>query len=111
MGDAAGIGPEIIAKACAQGLGAPAVVYGDPAIMRRATELLGARLRVLELAAIDQASGQPGCIEVIARGTRCRPTCPPDASARRPARAPTTTCAPRSTMRERDAYAPSSPRR
>ncbi|MFQ6689930.1 4-hydroxythreonine-4-phosphate dehydrogenase PdxA, partial [Bordetella pertussis] len=40
MGDAAGIGPEIIAKACAQGLGAPAVVYGDPAIMRRATELL-----------------------------------------------------------------------
>ncbi|AZH03832.1 4-hydroxythreonine-4-phosphate dehydrogenase PdxA [Bordetella pertussis] len=76
MGDAAGIGPEIIAKACAQGLGAPAVVYGDPAIMRRATELLGARLRVLELAAIDQASGQPGCIEVIARGTSLPPDLP-----------------------------------
>ncbi|PJI52230.1 4-hydroxythreonine-4-phosphate dehydrogenase PdxA, partial [Methylobacterium radiotolerans] len=29
MGDAAGIGPEIVVKACAQGLGAPCVVYGD----------------------------------------------------------------------------------
>lgn len=76
MGDAAGIGPEIIAKACAQGLGAPAVVYGDPATMRRAAELLGARLRVLELAGIDEARGQPDCIEVIARGAPLPPDLP-----------------------------------
>ena len=36
MGDAAGIGPEIVVKACAQGLRAPVVVYGDVNILRRA---------------------------------------------------------------------------
>ncbi|WP_233239088.1 4-hydroxythreonine-4-phosphate dehydrogenase PdxA [Bordetella sp. LUAb4] len=50
MGDAAGIGPEIIVKAYAQGLGAPAVVYGDAGTLRRAVALLGANLRVEEIA-------------------------------------------------------------
>ncbi|MFY3307383.1 4-hydroxythreonine-4-phosphate dehydrogenase PdxA, partial [Achromobacter ruhlandii] len=34
MGDAAGIGPEIVVKACAQGLNAPCVVYGDAGALR-----------------------------------------------------------------------------
>jgi 4-hydroxythreonine-4-phosphate dehydrogenase len=57
MGDAAGIGPEIIAKAFAQ---APAdmagcVVFGDVAVMRRATQLVAAAGP-----AGGPASGQPG---------------------------------------------------
>jgi len=36
MGDAAGIGPEIIVKAFAAGELADAVVLGDPAVLRRA---------------------------------------------------------------------------
>src|SRR5690606_2704382 len=65
MGDAAGIGPEIIVKACAQGLKAPAVVYGDADTMRRAAALLGARLDIAEIGAVSQASGDPGRIDVI----------------------------------------------
>ena len=41
MGDAAGIGPEIVVKALAQGLSAPAVVYGDKATLQRAAAMLG----------------------------------------------------------------------
>src|SRR3546814_5383471 len=65
MGEAAGIGPEIIVKACAQGLTAPAVVYGDAGAMRRAAALLGARLDIIEIGAASQARGGPGGIEVI----------------------------------------------
>lgn len=65
MGDAAGIGPEIIVKACAQGLRAPAVVYGDVSALRRAVGLLGARLEVIEIASPTRASGHPQRIEVI----------------------------------------------
>ena len=36
LGDVAGIGPEIVAKAWRQGLPAPAVVYGDAAALARA---------------------------------------------------------------------------
>ena len=46
MGDAAGIGPEIVVKACAQGLNAPCVVYGDAGALRRAASALGARLEI-----------------------------------------------------------------
>src|SRR3546814_2984417 len=49
MGDAAGIGPEIVVKACAQGLKAPALVYGDADTLRRAAALLGARLDIADL--------------------------------------------------------------
>lgn len=65
MGDAAGIGPEIVVKACAQGLGAPVVIYGDANTLRRAADALGARLEVVEIADVRQASGTPGRIEVI----------------------------------------------
>ncbi|MCD0504708.1 4-hydroxythreonine-4-phosphate dehydrogenase PdxA, partial [Bordetella petrii] len=72
MGDAAGIGPEIIVKACAQGLKAPAVVYGDAGAMQRAAGLLGARLDIREINSVSQASASPGRIEVIT----CAPPLP-----------------------------------
>lgn len=65
MGDAAGIGPEIIVKACAQGLKAPAVVFGDAAAMRRAAQALGARLDIIDIDTAAQATGSPGSIEVV----------------------------------------------
>lgn len=74
MGDAAGIGPEIVAKACAQGLNAPCVVYGDAGALRRAVAALGARLEVHEVTDVSQASGAAGRIEVVA----CGPALPPD---------------------------------
>jgi 4-hydroxythreonine-4-phosphate dehydrogenase len=74
MGDAAGIGPEIIAKAYAEGLKAPAIVYGDAGVLQRAVKLLGVRLAVIELADMTQASSRANCIEVV----RCGPAIPPD---------------------------------
>lgn len=68
MGDAAGIGPEIIVKACAQGLSAPTIVYGDVATLRRAANTLGARLEIVEINDVSHATGAPARIEVIARG-------------------------------------------
>jgi len=40
MGDAAGVGPEIILKLFASGLGHPAVVYGDAGMLRRTAQAL-----------------------------------------------------------------------
>jgi 4-hydroxythreonine-4-phosphate dehydrogenase len=89
MGDAAGIGPEIIVKAYAQGLGAPAVVYGDAGTLRRAVALLNANLQVEEIAgpayaaqskpsaassASKASSAKPGIIPVIT----CSPALPAD---------------------------------
>lgn len=74
MGDAAGIGPEIVVKACAQGLGAPCVVYGDAGALRRAAAQLGACLDIVEIAAIGQARPDAGCIQVVA----CSPALPAD---------------------------------
>ncbi|CAM5195213.1 4-hydroxythreonine-4-phosphate dehydrogenase OS=Castellaniella defragrans OX=75697 GN=pdxA PE=3 SV=1 [Castellaniella defragrans] len=55
MGDAAGIGPELIVRLFAQGLPHPAVVYGDAGILRRTCDALGLsrQLRV-------QPLNQPG---------------------------------------------------
>ncbi|MFJ3465152.1 4-hydroxythreonine-4-phosphate dehydrogenase PdxA [Achromobacter spanius] len=74
MGDAAGIGPEIVVKACAQGLGAPCVVYGDAGALRRAATQLGARLDITEIADISQARPDAGSIQVVA----CSPALPAD---------------------------------
>lgn len=72
MGDAAGIGPEIVVKAIAQGLNAPCVVYGDAGALRRAAAQLGARLDVVEIRDVTQASPDAGRIYVIA----CSPALP-----------------------------------
>jgi len=49
MGDAAGIGPEIIVKAFEAGQLDDAVVLGDVAVMRRAAALLGGRVTVQQV--------------------------------------------------------------
>lgn len=76
MGDAAGIGPEIIVKACAQGLRAPVVVYGDAGALRHAAGLLGARMEVMDIANASLASGTPGRIEVIPSSAPLPPDLP-----------------------------------
>lgn len=72
LGDAAGIGPEIVVKMHMQGLPAPAVVYGDLPALKRAVALLNAPLRIIELEHVDPALLQhdaPGVLYV-------RPTTP-----------------------------------
>ena len=48
MGDAAGIGPEIIVQAFRQGALADAVIIGDPAVLRRAGAPMTALIEALE---------------------------------------------------------------
>ena len=62
MGDAAGIGPEIIVKAFLKGELGDAVVIGDPAVLRRAGSVMTA---VIEHPA-DLEQVPPGCLPVIA---------------------------------------------
>ena len=66
MGDAAGIGPEIIVKAYAQGLRAPAVVYGDSHTLHRAAALLGIDMEIITIPDVTHFSGRADRIEVIA---------------------------------------------
>ena len=69
MGDAAGIGPEIILKGLDQApQEAPGcVVYGDMAVMRRAQSLLGLQgLRLAEVSDLAQLAALPAsCLGVI----------------------------------------------
>ncbi len=61
MGDAAGIGPEIVVKAFQAGELADAVVLGDPAVLRRAGSVMTAVITAPEdLAAVPQ-----GCLPVL----------------------------------------------
>ncbi|WP_448151674.1 4-hydroxythreonine-4-phosphate dehydrogenase PdxA [Castellaniella caeni] len=66
MGDAAGIGPELIARLFAQGLPHPAVVYGDAGMLRRACQLLGLdqqlRVRALDAPGTGSTSGVIGVL-------------------------------------------------
>jgi len=62
MGDAAGIGPEIIVRAFAAGEMEGAVVIGDPAVFRRSG---GAMLAVIGAPA-DLPAVPPGCLPVLA---------------------------------------------
>lgn len=65
MGDAAGIGPEIIVKLLA-GADAPrAVVFGDAGMLRRAARVLGIPVTITEIADPTAAQAEPGRIEVI----------------------------------------------
>jgi len=58
MGDAAGIGPEIIARAFQAGELADAVVVGDPAVLRRA----GSPMTAVVDTPADLADVPPGCL-------------------------------------------------
>ena len=67
MGDAAGIGPEIVWRAHRQGRLSGCVVLGDPAVLQRAARALdpaSAPMAVIdEPADIDQVP--PGCLPVL----------------------------------------------
>ena len=67
MGDASGIGPEIIAKAAAAGELDDAVVVGDPGVLRRAAAACGLPLPVAVLDhPADHAACPPGTLAVCA---------------------------------------------
>ena len=71
MGDPAGIGPEIVARAFADpGFrdGNRALVVGDPGILERAAKLLGLPLRVNEISEPEEATLEPGAVDVLAVG-------------------------------------------
>ncbi len=68
LGDAAGIGPEIIVKAFAHELKAPAIVFGDAGALQRAVRQLGARLEVRVIASPREARGGADVIEVVQAG-------------------------------------------
>src|SRR5437764_4563373 len=68
MGDAAGIGPEIIVKALA-GHSVPVraipLVLGDARVVERAMDATGVRLPIRTLTKPAEAEGRPGMIELI----------------------------------------------
>jgi 4-hydroxythreonine-4-phosphate dehydrogenase len=65
MGDPAGIGPEIIARAASAGVGGACVVIGDVAVMRRAARQCGLLLTVAELDhPADARLAPPGSLPV-----------------------------------------------
>lgn len=67
LGDAAGIGPEIVIKLHVAGLPAPCVVYGDAGALRRAVVALEAPLRVIELTDVSTLATyahEVGCLFV-----------------------------------------------
>lgn len=69
MGDASGIGPEIVLlRFCEGGLGDDVVVYGDASILRHGASLLGldvdwARLPIVDLALLTAADHRPGQLD------------------------------------------------
>ena len=71
MGDPAGIGPEIVARALAESSVREAcqpVVTGDPRLMARAIELVKAPLRVREVASARGAGTDPQTLDVLPAG-------------------------------------------
>ena len=65
MGDACGIGPEILVRAIAAGATGPALVVGDVAVLRRAVAQCGLRLPVVLLDAPgDARAAPPDCLPV-----------------------------------------------
>jgi 4-hydroxythreonine-4-phosphate dehydrogenase len=66
MGDAAGIGPEIIAKAFAQGAARGCCVVGDVESMRRAARVVGGMLAVARVERVaDALHAPPHCVPVL----------------------------------------------
>ncbi len=71
MGDVAGIGPEVIARAWPElhGLCRP-VVVGDPAWMRRALELVGSPAHVAVVRRSDEVEPTPGVVPCLPGSTQ-----------------------------------------
>ncbi len=72
MGDASGIGPEIIAKTLARG-GERAVVYGSHAVMADIVRRLGLGLTIRSVAGPQAETPKAGCIDVIEAGRIVEP--------------------------------------
>jgi len=71
MGDPAGIGPEICAKALSQTIlydRCRPLVVGDAAVMREAIRQLQLPLRVVAIKQVSEATFQPGVIDVLDLG-------------------------------------------
>ncbi|MGJ4856151.1 4-hydroxythreonine-4-phosphate dehydrogenase PdxA [Labrys sp. La1] len=64
MGDAAGIGPEIIAKAFTAGCG-PSIVYGSARVMADVVARLALTLQVHKVAGPEEAHFRAGVIDVV----------------------------------------------
>ncbi len=72
MGDPAGIGPEIAAKALARREILEAcrpLVVGDVRVMRRAVDIARVPLRVRSIGGVEEARFQPGTMDVLDQGT------------------------------------------
>ena len=66
LGDACGIGPEIIAQLFRSGDAPGCLVVGDVAVMRRAAQSTGGMLAVARIEhASDAAEGPPNCVPVL----------------------------------------------
>lgn len=68
MGDASGVGPELVVRRAAEGAltDGTVVVYGDAAILRHGADLLGAEVDVSVVAA--PAAARPGTLAVVDAG-------------------------------------------
>ncbi|RQZ18326.1 4-hydroxythreonine-4-phosphate dehydrogenase PdxA [Burkholderia sp. Bp9031] len=79
MGDAAGIGPEIVVKTFADAAfiaDHPSFAIGDAGVFRRAAASLGVPLEIREVEAMADVSPRPGFLDVL-RVPGCHPL-PPD---------------------------------
>jgi len=68
MGDPAGVGPEIVARAVAEpevARAARCLIFGDARLLRKAAELQGLSLRFEARSRVAQASWEAGVVEVI----------------------------------------------
>ena len=65
MGDASGIGPEIIAKFFAAGVSAPAIVIGDAGCLERTVHALHLPLKIRTIASPSEAKPETGTIDVL----------------------------------------------
>ena len=68
MGDAAGIGPEIIVKTLAAGRVTDVcvpVVLGDARVLERAMDATGVRVAIRTLRSVAEAEGRPGTVELL----------------------------------------------
>jgi 4-hydroxythreonine-4-phosphate dehydrogenase len=68
MGDASGVGPEIVLSRAADGAfdADPAIVYGDAAILRHGADLLGIDVEIEAIS--EPAQWRPGLLQVIDAG-------------------------------------------
>jgi 4-hydroxythreonine-4-phosphate dehydrogenase len=76
IGDAAGIGPEIVVKLHAQGLPAACVVYGDLGALTRAARMLGSAVQCIAIEALQDVPADPRPGDLYVRPTH--PSLPED---------------------------------